>query len=488
MPSWKNLRSTVKEIIDLGSKSATLADPKSSLFCQQFLNQAPRDRSELIKFICLDHGLKTDQIFNSINFLTNSSKNLNDFSKNFRLGNYDKLSTSIRPEYYNLFQNLARVKEGVSTLVKLRADLLKILEQKYELNTKIEEDLKIMNFILKNMLVLWFSTGLLNIQRIDWKSPTILVEKVAQYESVHQIKTLTDLKNRLGSTRRCFIYTHSTMPYEPLVILHIALTNSVSSNISDLIKRYKTAANEENKEFDATKCTNAIFYSINSCQKGLQQVDLGNSLIKSCVRLLLEELPNLKNFHTLSPIPRFKEWLDLKIALRIENKSDIFQMDKCFKQDEIDFLNEHFKTNDFTQLIYQIKDYINSSKFKKVVEDFDSEINDFKTKANDYRLDSIMVGFLIKACSFYLFFEKKNGYAFNSVTNFHIKNGAQIYRLNFGADQSDNGWRSSYSMMVNYGYNLNDLDYNCVNYLTTKSIKISELFEKNLINFSQSKI
>lgn len=66
MPSWKNLRSTVKEIIDLGSKSATLADPKSSLFCQQFLNQAPKDRSELIKFICLDHGLKTDQIFNSV--------------------------------------------------------------------------------------------------------------------------------------------------------------------------------------------------------------------------------------------------------------------------------------------------------------------------------------------------------------------------------------------------------------------------------------
>lgn len=315
-----------------------------------------------------------------------------------------------------------------------------------------------------------------------------LVEKVAQYESVHQIKTLTDLKNRLGSSRRCFIYTHSTMPYEPLVILHIALTNSVSSNIGDLIKRYKSALDEENKEFNPAECTNAIFYSINSCQKGLQQVDLGNSLIKSCVRLLLEELPNLRNFHTLSPIPRFKEWLDLKIALRIERKNDIFNLEKCFKSDDLDFLNEHFKTQDFAQLIEKIKVYINSSKFKKTIENFNSEINDFSVKDSNLRLNLALVEFLIKSCSFYLFYEKKNGYAFNSVTNFHIKNGAQIYRLNFGADQSENGWRSSYSLMVNYGYNLNDLDYNCVNYLTTKNIKVSNIFEKNLINFNSSKI
>lgn len=67
MSSWKNLRTTVKEIIDLSSKSATLADPKSKLFCQQFLKQASNDRSELIKSICSDHGLKTDRIFNSVN-------------------------------------------------------------------------------------------------------------------------------------------------------------------------------------------------------------------------------------------------------------------------------------------------------------------------------------------------------------------------------------------------------------------------------------
>lgn len=178
---------------------------------------------------------------------------------------------------------------------------------------------------------------------------------MAHYESVHQIRTLSDLKNRLSSSRRCFIYTHSTMPYEPLMILHIALTNSVSSNIQDLIKTHKTNSNEEDDEFDSHSCTNAIFYSINSCQRGLQQVDLGNSLIKSCVRLLLDELPNLKHFHTLSPIPKFKEWLDSKISLCGSTSSyEFYNFRKFFDQDELEFLFDYFQTSDFSDLLEKL--------------------------------------------------------------------------------------------------------------------------------------
>lgn len=38
-----------------------------------------------------------------------------------------------------------------------------------------------MNSILKNLLVLWFSTGLLNIQRIDWHSPAVLGKAFSQH-------------------------------------------------------------------------------------------------------------------------------------------------------------------------------------------------------------------------------------------------------------------------------------------------------------------
>ena len=262
------------------------------------------------------------------------------------------------------------------------------------------------------------------------------VEKVAHYESVHQIRSLSDLKHRLSTSRRCFVYTHSTMPYEPLVILHIALTDSISSNIKDLIRT--NSANKVDSEFDANKCTNAIFYSINSCQKGLQQVDLGNALIKSCVRLLLDELPNLRNFHTLSPIPKFREWLDLKMKLAIESNSqeksnEFFEIEKCLNEDEKSFLIDFFTTNG-GNLSAKIRDFINSKEFKNDI---------LSANIINSPVNIIISNFMMRSCAFYLYHEKKNGYAFNSVANFHLKNGAQIFRINFAGDLSDNGWNSS---------------------------------------------
>jgi hypothetical protein len=281
------------------------------------------------------------------------------------------------------------------------------------------------------------------------------------------------------------------MPYEPLVILHIALTNSISSNIQDLIK-YSIKEPSNNAQFNKDEATNAIFYSINSCQKGLQNVDLGNALIKSCVRLLLTELPNLKYFHTLSPIPKFKEWLDLKISIAITNsnqqdaskKNEFFDIDKCFSGDELNKLKQIFeiKTEDKKSILYEkIKQHINSSKFK-----FDQFQVSIQKSEQELKANEILGNFLNRSCAFYLFYEKKSGYAFNSVANFHLRNGAQIYRINFGGDISDKGWNNSYSMMVNYGYYLNELNHNCVSYLSDKTIKTSELVDKYLENFKSS--
>ena len=268
------------------------------------------------------------------------------------------------------------------------------------------------------------------------------VEKVAHYESVHHIRSLSDLKNRLGSSRRCFIYTHSTMPYEPLVILHIALTHSVSSSIKDLIST--TRQKGENDEIsNKTSCSNAIFYSINSCQKGLQQVDLGNALIKSCVQLLLndDQLPNLRHFHTLSPIPKFRDWLDSKMKMFILNNNsstsssgEFFQIEKCLTDQDRLFLVEHFQSDESKVLLEKIRDCLVS---KRLRDEMPSMLLDNSGQTS--RLYAVIREFLMRACAFYLVNEKKNGYAFNSVANFHLKNGAKIYRLNFAADMSENG-------------------------------------------------
>ena len=85
----------------------------------------------------------------------------------------------------------------------------------------------------------------------------------------------------------------------------------------------------------------------------------------------------------------------------------------------------------------------------------------------------LCVEFLNHCCAYYLLNEKQRGYALNSVENFHIKNGAILDRINFGADLTDKGWKLSFSLMVNYTYNLNDLDNNCISYLNDKKISSS---------------
>lgn len=259
------------------------------------------------------------------------------------------------------------------------------------------------------------------------------------------------------------------MPYEPLVILHIALTKSVSSNIQDVLKN--TTCTDNDKEI-TKNYTNAIFYSINSCQKGLQQVDLGNALIKSCVRLLIEEMPSLSQFHTLSPIPGFRTWLDLKITSFKSDrvKENHFNLTQTLTKEETSSLMNYYKIDTTNNLFNLIRNDLNSDEFR-VMTAQSSNQDHFK----------LIEKFLQRSCAFYLYLEKKNGYAFNSVANFHLKNGAKIFRLNFKGNTSENGWKSSYGMMVNYGYYLDKVDMNCINYLINKKIEISDSV-KNYLN------
>jgi malonyl-CoA decarboxylase len=245
------------------------------------------------------------------------------------------------------------------------------------------------------------------------------------------------------------------MPYEPLVILHVALTNNISSNILNLLRKLDETST--NSDDDIETATHAIFYSISSCQKGLKSIDLGNSLIKNCVNLLKHELPSLKNFHTLSPVPGFRVWLNTKLVNNLDENFKKFFIKKFGKLINVFGIDvENLGT--FVQ-------YLNSDEFKHEV------FTNLQTI--DERV-ILCVEFLNSCCAYYLINEKQRGLALNSVCNFHIKNGALVGRINFGADLTDKGWKLSYGLMVNYTYNLNDLDNNCLSYLNEKKISASE--------------
>jgi hypothetical protein len=62
-----------------------------------------------------------------------------------------------------------------------------------------------------------------------------LLIQISESEAVHPVRNWTDLKRRVGPYRRCFVYTHSSMPNEPLVVLHTALSDEIARSMKGIV-------------------------------------------------------------------------------------------------------------------------------------------------------------------------------------------------------------------------------------------------------------
>jgi malonyl-CoA decarboxylase len=67
---------------------------------------------------------------------------------------------------------------------------------------------------------------------------------------------------------------------------------------------------------------------------------------------------------------------------------------------------------------------------------------------------------LTKACAYYLLKEKKYDRPLNPVARFHFGNGAQLYQINWMGNNSEHGMQESYGLMVNYMYDLKQIESN----------------------------
>lgn len=251
-----------------------------------------------------------------------------------------------------------------------------------------------------HLLRSWFNRGFLEIKRIDLETPAVVLEKLIEYESVHEIEDWTDLHRRLEEDRRCFGFFHPVMPFEPLIFVKVALTNEISSNVSELLK-------EEVSLENGSAPTTAIFYSINNCLKGLRGVSFGNLLIKQVVEKLEREITSIQTYATLSPIPGFNGWLinDLN---------------------NLNFLNDDSRRQIKTMLEQPTEEQLTDSKLKKL---------------------------LLSLCAHYLLNIKSRDKPACPVARFHLGNGATLGHINWLSDTSGNALKQSTGMMVNYDYN-----------------------------------
>ena len=318
--------------------------------------------------------------------------------------------------------------DGFKFLVDMRADLLE-LGRGDPFMESLEKDLK---YLLNN----WFDIGLLDLAEITWESPAILLEKLIQYEAVHEIKSWSDLRDRLDSDRRCFAFFHGKMVYEPLIFIEVALTRGIARGIHELL-------DEKDETGDPREADTAVFYSINNTQKGLTGISLGNFLIKRVVANLSEELPALKTFVTLSPVPGFRNWLAPRLK---DGDLSVFAAHEVL---------EIAPGGDGENACHVLL-----------------ELLDTRWHENDHvrdRLEKILPRLMAR----YLLKEKKHGRALDPVANFHLSNGARMERINWLADTSDKGLHQSAGMMVNYLYSLKDIDDNHEAYVSDGAIPAS---------------
>ncbi|MGC2201313.1 MAG: malonyl-CoA decarboxylase [Stellaceae bacterium] len=326
------------------------------------------------------------------------------------------LRGALEPPRITLLRQFNALPEGVKFLVDRRAELI-ALGQRDPLFSGLEED-------LKRLLANWFDIGFLELKRITWESPAALLERLMVYEAVHEIRGWTDLKNRLDADRRCFAFFHPRMPDEPLIFVEVALVPGMSSNVDALLD--ETAPIGDPQAADA-----AIFYSISNCQRGLAGISFGDFLIKRVADALTTELPRLKIFATLSPVPGFRGWLERQAR---STPGDLLLP---AERAAIEALGEEPGHGDVVAMLNQDGWHDNQ------------------------RVASVLRDPLIRLCARYLLREQAaSGRALDPVAHFHLSNGARVERLNWLADTSAKGLQQSAGIMVNYLYQLTEIETN----------------------------
>jgi malonyl-CoA decarboxylase len=216
------------------------------------------------------------------------------FQQDPSLSAFLRLQHAVESPRQELFRRWNIAPGGTATLLAMRKRLLATLKPHPE-RAGIDAD-------LLHLFRSWFNRGFLVLQRIDWRTPAVILERLIDYEAVHQIQGWDDLRRRLEADRRCFAFFHPALPEEPLIFIEVALTRGISAEVQPLI-------DPKSPVDDPSRADTAIFYSITNCQEGLRGVSFGNVLVKQVVDDLGGEFRRVRTFATLSPIPGFREWL-----------------------------------------------------------------------------------------------------------------------------------------------------------------------------------
>ncbi len=292
------LHNNINKAVD--SVMSTSGEVSSLVYAEHLLNLIEDlDDSGLKKF--LKDLLKNYDIDTKVLL-----KDVKNYSSNKNTENFEKIRISSEPGWIELFRRLNSSSNGTYRLVKLR-------EKIRSLN---DEELKTFDLRLLKLFKYWFNPSFLVLEKIDWETPANILEKIIEYEAVHEINSWDDLRARLAPIdRQCFAFFHPLIPNDPLIFVEVALTTGIPKSIQKII-------NLDRQEIEIEDANTAIFYSISNCHNGLLGISFGNFLIKQVASNLKRELPDLNQFMTLSPLPGFMKWMEEYSPISFERCTD----------------------------------------------------------------------------------------------------------------------------------------------------------------------
>ena len=344
------------------------------------------------------------------------------------------LHDAAEPRSQELIRRLNLARGGTLALVRMREDLFALRKRLKERDAAPEtiDAVVSLDSDFEHLFASWFNRGFLVLRGIDWSTPAHILEKIIRYEAVHEIADWDELRRRIQPTdRRCFAFFHPALLDEPLIFVEVALTNAIAPAIQPILA-------DGREPVPAGAATTAIFYSISNCQKGLAGVTFGNFLIKQVVEDLAREIPSLKTFVTLSPVPGFRTWLDR------ERGADAPQ---GLTREDVEALRL-LDTDDW--------------------------------RADKAKCEAVRRAMLPAAAAYFLRAKNEKGRPLDPVARFHLGNGARLERMNFLGDTSKKGLKQSYGLMVNYLYDLSAIEKNHETYVNLGTVATSSAVSREL--------
>ena len=292
------LHQDIKKATD--SVMSTTGEVSSIAFAGHLLDliesETNDDLDEYLSYLLEAYDIDTESLL----------RNIEAYSKDKNDKHLGLIGTFSEPRWIELFRRLNATPGGTHRLIKLRERIKSLLK-----DGKVH--LKSLDAGLLKLFKYWFNSSFLVLEKIDWSTPANVLEKIIEYEAVHEINSWDDLRARLApNDRQCFAFFHPLIPEDPLIFVEVALTNQIPESIESVIKI-------DRDEIEYKQINTAVFYSISNCQDGLAGISFGNFLIKKVAHKLKQEISTLDKFVTLSPVPGLMRWMENKAPVTYEN-------------------------------------------------------------------------------------------------------------------------------------------------------------------------